>query len=328
MIKVRPIAAVATTVAVAALSLLGAVTATRAQDFPNKAITIVTGVGPGSNFDLLGRLFAERLRQKLGVPVVFENVTGGQGVIATQRVLGAKSDAYTLLIAGSGLGSTPLVMKNPGYKASDFIAVAPLGQVPFILYASNKMPATDIPSLMAYLKTNAKDINSGYTTNSTVSLMLSRKFGKLSGGDWSDIGYRSSPEMILALLAGDLSLAAMPNAIGGQHAAAGKIRAIGVTGNQRTSVAPDLPTFKEMGYPTLIMNSWEGLFVKADMPADILNKIKTASREILADPSYLSAMAPTGMEEWKIPFDTVQSAFDDEAKAFARDAEELKIKFD
>lgn len=300
----------------------------QAQQYPSRPISIITSVGPGSNFDQLARVFVERLRQKLGVPVVLENVTGGQGIIAAQRVLTAKPDGYTLLISGSGVASTPAVMKNAGYKAEDFVALAPLGQVPFILFVSSAVPANDIPSFMTYLKANVKSVNSAILTTSHVSMMLSRKFGKLSGGDLTELGYRSSPEMTIAMLANDVQMMATTYAVAGPHLASGKLKAIGVAANERTPSLPDLPTFKEKGYPTLIINIWEGLFAKADVPAPILETIRTASREIISDPSFLKAMETTGMEPWNIPFDKVQTVIDDEVKAFKKEAEELNIKFD
>jgi tripartite-type tricarboxylate transporter receptor subunit TctC len=299
----------------------------RAQQYPSRPISIITSVGPGSNFDQLARVFIERLRQKLGVPVVLENVTGGQGIIAAQRVLNAKSDGYTLLIGGTGVASTPAVMKNAGYKSEDFVALAPLGQVPFILFVTNAVPANDIPSLMSYLKANVKTVNSAVLTTSHVSMMLSRKFGKLAGGNLTEVGYRSSPEMAMAMLANDVHMMATTFAIGGQHVASGKFKAIGVAANERTQSLPDLPTFKEKGYPTLIINIWEVLYAKADVPPEVLDKIRSVSKEILNDPSFIKAMGPTGMEPWNVPVDKVQSVIDDEVKAFKKDAEELNIKF-
>ena len=132
-------------------SALAAGTAT-AQQYPTRTINIVTSVTAGSPFDLLARVFTERMRQKLGVPVILENVTGGQGLIATQRVLNAKSDGYTLTIGSAGIPTAPIVVKNAGYKAEDFIPIAPLGQVPYILFVSSAVPSTDIDSFMTYLK--------------------------------------------------------------------------------------------------------------------------------------------------------------------------------
>ncbi len=300
----------------------------KAQDYPSRSISIITSVGPGSNFDQLARLFVERLRQKLGVPVVLENVTGGQGIIAAQRVLNAKPDGYTLLIGGSGVASTPAVMKNAGYKSEDFVALAPLGQVPFILFVTSAVPANDIPSFMSHLKANVKSMNSAILTTSHVSMMLSRKFGKLSGGDLTELGYRSSPKMTIAMLSNDVQMMATTYSIGAPHLASGKLKAIGVAANERTQAMPDLPTFKEKGYPNLVINIWEGLFAKADVPSTVLDKIRAVSKEIIEDPGFLSAMGPTGMERWSIPFDQVQTVIDNEVKAFKAEAEELNIKFD
>lgn len=299
-----------------------------AQQYPSRPITMITTVGPGSNYDQLARVYVERLRQKLGVPVVLENVTGGQGIIAAQRVLNSKSDGYTFLIGGTGVVSTPAVMKNAGYKAEDFIALAPLGQVPFILFVSSGVPATDIPSLMSYLKTNVKAVNSAVLTTSYVSIMLSRKFGKIAGGDLTEIGYRSSPEMTIAMLANDVQMMATTYSVAGPHLASGKLKAIAVAASERTQAMPDLPTFKEKGYPTLVINIWEALFAKADIPLAILEKVRAASKEILGDPSFVKAMEATGMEPWNIPVEKVQAVIDDEVKSFKAEAEELNIKFD
>ena len=299
-----------------------------AQQYPSKPIAILTSVAPGTPFDLLGRIFAERLRQKLGVAVVLENVTGGQGLIATQRVLNARSDGYTLLIASGGLTTSPLVVKNAGYKVEDFVAIAPLGQVPYILYVSSAVTANDIPSFMSYLKDNLKNMNSGILMTSHLSMLLSRKFGVISGGTLTEIGYRGSGDMTAALLANDIQMMATTYSVAGPHLASGKVKAIGVVAEERTANMPDLPTFREKGYPTLFTSIWEGLFAKADVPADILAKIRAVSQEIVSDPSYLTAMKPTGMEPWTVSFDKLQAAIDEDTIRFKRDAEQLNVKFD
>ena len=297
-----------------------------AQEFPSRPINIITPVAAGSPFDQLARVFAERLRQKLNVPVIVENVTGGQGLIATQRVLNARPDGYTLLIASGGLTTSPLMVKNPGYKVEDFVAVAPLGQVPYILYVSNSVPSTDIPSFMEFLKSNAKNMNSGILMTSHLSMVLSKKFGLIAGGELTEIGYRGSGEMTLALLANDIQMMATTYSLGGQHVAAGKMKAIGVVAEQRTKSMPDLPTFKEKGYPSLFISVWEAMFARAGTPQDILAKIKSASQEIVSDPTYNTSMETTGMEPWSVPFDKLQSFIDEDTQRFKSDIETLNIK--
>jgi len=301
----------------------------KAQQYPSKPIAILTSVAPGTPFDMLGRIFAERLRQKLGQPVLFENITGGQGLIATQRALNAKSDGYTLLIASGGLTTSPIIVKNAGYKAEDFVPVAPLGQVPYILYVSSKVPATDVKSFMAYLKSNLKDMNSGILMTSHLSMVLSRKFGLAAGGELTEIGYRGSGDMTAALLSNDIQMMATTFSVAGPHLAPDKLKAIGVVADERTANMPDLPTFKELGYPELVTSIWEGLFAKADVPADVLAKIRAVSAEIISDPSYLTAMKPTGMEPWNVmPLEKMQAAIDFDTKRFKNDVEKFKLKID
>jgi tripartite-type tricarboxylate transporter receptor subunit TctC len=313
----------------AALWLVAIPATAQAQQYPSKPIAILTSVAPGTPFDMLGRIFAERLRQKLGVAVVLENITGGQGLIATQRVLNARSDGYTLLIASGGLTTSPIIVKNAGYKAEDFVPVAPLGQVPYILYVSSKVPATDVPSFMAYLKSNLKNMNSGILMTSHLSMVLSRKFGLAAGGELTEIGYRGSGDMTAALLSNDIQMMATTFSVAGPHLAPDKLKAIGVVADERTANMPDLPTFKELGYPELVTSIWEGLFAKADVPADVLAKIRAVSAEILADPSYLTAMKPTGMEPWNVmPLEKMQAAIDFDTKRFANDVEKFKLKIE
>jgi tripartite-type tricarboxylate transporter receptor subunit TctC len=315
---------------VALLALWAAATpaAVQAQDYPTRSIAILTSVAPGTPFDLLGRIFADRLRQKLGVPVVLENVTGGQGLIATQRALNAKSDGYTLLIASGGLTTSPIIVKNAGYKVEDFVAVAPIGQVPYILYVSSAVPATDIASFISHLKSNVRNMNSGILMTSHLSMVLSRKFGVTAGGELTEIGYRGSGDMTKALLANDIQMMATTYSVAGPHLDSGKIKAIGVVAEERTASMPDLPTFKEKGYPTLFTSIWEGLFAKADMPPDILAKIRAVSQEIITDPTYLTAMKPTGMEPWSVPLDKMQAVIDADAKRFKDDVETYKLKLE
>lgn len=299
-----------------------------AQQYPSRNISLITPVAPGTPFDLLARIFAERLRQKLGVSVVIENVTGGQGLIATQRVLNSKSDGHTLLVTSLALTTTPLIVKNAGYKAEDFTPIAPLGQVPYIVFVNSSVPATDVPSLISYLRSNIKNVNCGVLTTSHLGILLARKFGAVAGGELTEINYRGSGEMTAALLANDIQMIPTTYSVARPHLASGKLKAIGVVGHQRTHKMPELPTFKEKGYPSLYTSVWEGVFAKVDVPSEVLAKIRAASQEVVLDPAYLKAMEPTGMEPWPVPFDKLQAAIDEDTREFKADAEKFNLKFD
>jgi tripartite-type tricarboxylate transporter receptor subunit TctC len=298
----------------------------RSEQYPSRTISIVTPVAPGVPFDLLGRLLADRLRQKLGTSAVVENVTGGNGLIATQRVLNSKADGYSFLLASTGITAAPSIMNNAGYSPRDFVAIAPLGQVPYVLLVSAAVPANDVESLMVYIGDHAKSINFGVLMTSGTGSLLSRKLGSIANVELTEVGYRGSTAMITALLANEIQIMATTYSVAGPHLQAGKIKAIGALGDERMKQLPNLPTFKEKGYPSLTTNVWAALFARAGTPPEVLSKARGVSREIVADPSYLKAMEATGMEPWSIPFDSLQAYVDEDAKTFKLDADKFKLK--
>nr|MBF0683396.1 tripartite tricarboxylate transporter substrate binding protein [Pseudomonas sp.] len=300
-----------------------------AQEYPQKRISIVAPVAPGSPFDLLTRVFTDRLGKKLGVPVIVENVTGGQGLIATHRVLNSESDGYTLLLSSTGIATGPLVLKNPGYTMDDFAPLAALGQAAYLLLASSSVEATNVPSLMSYMKSNGNKMNFGVLTASPLSVLLARQFGVAAQAqNVTEIGYRGSADMIRALIADEIQMIATTYSVAAPHLDSGRVKAIGVLGDQRIRQLPDLSTFKEEGYPSLYINVWAALFAKSDVPPQVLETLRKASQEILSDPSFLKAMEPTGMDPWVVPYDKLEAVINEEATTFAANAKQFNLTFE
>ena len=132
--------------------------------------------------------------------------------------------------------------------------------------------------------------------------------------------------MLAALLANEIQVMATTYSVAGAHIEAGKIKAIGTLGDERMRQLPDVPTFREKGFPDLKVNVWAGLFARADPPPEILSKVRDVAREVVADPTYLKAMEATGMDPWSIPFESLQAYVEEDAKAFKIDAERFKLK--
>jgi len=313
-------------IGVAAATAPAAVLA-QANNYPNKTITLITPFGAGSPFDLLGRVFAERLSKNLKTSVVIENATGGQAMVATKKVLNAPADGYTLFYTSNGLATTPIVIKDAGYTLDDFTPIAPLGQAPYILFASASVKSTDIPSLMKELKERGKSMNHGVLGTSHLGLILAKKISATAGGDpYQEISYRSSPEMIRALLADDIQLMSTTYSIGGPHLKDGKIKAIGVVAREKSLRMPELKTFIESGYPDIYTDIWAALYTKTQTPKDIVEILRKASAEVLAEPSFSEAMKPTGSEAWNMTVDKMQAAFAEEGKSFAQAIEKFNLK--
>ena len=297
------------------------------NNYPNKTITLVTPFGAGSPFDLLGRLFADRLGKILKTSVVLENAPGGQAMVATKKVLNAPADGYTLFYTSNGLATTPIVIKDAGYTLDDFTPIAPLGHAPYILFASASVKATDIPSLMKELKERGKSMNHGVLSTSYLGLILAKKMSATAGGDpYQEISYRSSPEMIRALLADDIQIMATTYSIAGPHLKDGKIKAIGAVAREKSARMPELKTFIEAGYPDLYTDVWAALYTKAQTPKEIVEMLRKASAEVIADPSFQEAMKPTGSEPWNMTVDKMQPAFKAEAKSFQEAIDKFNLK--
>ena len=298
-----------------------------ADTYPSRAISIITPVAPGSPFDLLARLFAERLSRQLKLSVVVENVTGGQALLATKKVLNAPADGYTLFLTPAGLATTPVIVKDVGYTLEDFTPIAPVGQAPYILFASASVKATDIPSFMKEIKERGKSLNHGVLTTSQLSVVLSKKIAVSAGGDpYEEIGYKGSPEMIRALLADDVQMIATTYSIAGPHLKEGRVKAIGVVGRERSLLMPELQTFIEAGYEDIYINIVAALYAKSTTPKELIDKLRALSAQVISDPAFKEAMRATGAESWNIAVEDMQAACEKEAKTLKQDIEKFNLK--
>jgi tripartite-type tricarboxylate transporter receptor subunit TctC len=248
-------------------------------------------------------------------------------MVATKKVLNAPADGDTLFYTSNGLATTPIVIKDAGYTLDDFTPIAPLGQAPYILFASASVKATDIPSLMKELKERGASMNHGVLGTSHLGLILAKKISATAGGDpYQEISYRSSPEMIRALLANDIQLMTTTYSIAGPHLKDGKFKALGVGARDKSTKMPELKTFIEAGYPDLYTDVWAALYTKAQTPKEIVEILRKASAEVTADPSFQEAMKPTGSEAWNMTLDKMQAAFAEEGKSFAQAIEKFNLK--
>ena len=298
----------------------------RADQYPSRAVTIVVPYPAGVPFDLLARALAERLRAKLGGSVVVENRPGGNGIVATQAALQAKSDGHTLLLGSSAFTSIPLLMDKPGYATTDFVPVAPLGMVSYMMFVGGTVPANDVPSLVAYVKSNASTINVGVLAAGGTVQLLARRLAAVANVELTEIRYRGSVDMATAMLAGDIQMMFSAYNSAKPFLEGGKIKAIAVGADDRSSLVPDLPTFKEKGLPTVTGPGWLALYARAETPPAILSKLRSAVGEVVADPSYHEALRAGGMDPWLISFEKLQAYIDEDTKAWERDIKELKLK--
>jgi tripartite-type tricarboxylate transporter receptor subunit TctC len=265
-----------------------------AQSYPSRPITMIVPYAAGSGSDIVGRVVAEPMRRLLGQPIIIENVTGADGSIGTGRAARAKPDGYTI---GFGVLATHVLMAAfyslPYDVLNDFAPISPLVTTPAILFARKAMPAKDLKELITWLKANPNKASAGVL--SVGGRLLYAVFQKETGTHLALVPYRGTAPAMQDLLARQIDLL-YANADQLPLMRAGSIEAYAVTSDRRLAVAPDIPTFAEMGLPAVSYTPWWGLFAPRGTPKDIISKLNAAVVVALADPAVRSRLVELGLE--------------------------------
>jgi tripartite-type tricarboxylate transporter receptor subunit TctC len=266
----------------------------RAQTYPSRPITMIVPVPAGAGTDAVGRVLAERMRASLGRPVIVENVGGAEGSTGVGRAARARPDGYTI-----DLGSMDTHVLNGAFYSlpydllNDFAPILLLGTYPVVLVARKTMPAKDLDELIAWLKANPDKASAG--NSSTNTRLLFAVLQKGTGTRFTLVPYRGGPPAVQDLAAGQIDMLFVAPVML-PLVRAGSIKAYAVTSETRLALAPDIPTFAEMGLPALSYSAWSGLFAPKGTPRDIIDKLKAAAVEALADPAVRSRLADLGLD--------------------------------
>ena len=254
-----------------------------AGSYPAKPIRIVVGFGPGGGNDIFARLIGQKLSERLGQPVLVENKPGAGAIIATEYVARAAPDGYTLLVGATGaMTINPAVYTKLSYDTvRDFAPISMIASFPLLLTVNSAAPARTVAELVAYAKANPAKAN--YASSSAAFQLATELFKMKTGAPLEHIAYKSSGEMLTAVVGGMLvALADAPPVSG--HLKAGKIRALAVTSAKRLPEYPDVPTMAEAGVPDLELRLWSGLFAPAATPVAIVKKLEGKLIEIIKLP--------------------------------------------
>jgi tripartite-type tricarboxylate transporter receptor subunit TctC len=266
-----------------------------AQAYPTRPITMVVPFVAGGPTSVLGRVLAERMRGPLGKPIIIENVGGADGSIGVGRAARAGPDGYTVNIGTAATHVLNAAFYPLQYDVlEDFAPISPLVTGPLVLFANRTIPAKDLRELIVWLKANPDKASAGIFA-ATVRLVAAL-FQRDSGTRFALVPYRGSAPIIQDLVAGQIDLA-FDALVQLPLVRAGAIRAYAVNREARSALAPDIPTFAEMGLASLSRPiSWWGLFAPKGTPAEIIGKLNAAATEALADPAVQSQLTDLGFE--------------------------------
>lgn len=269
-----------------------------AQAWPNKNVTVVVPWPPGGPSDIAARPIAKSLTEALGQTFLVDNRGGAGGNIGTAAVTKAAPDGYTLLITSSApIVINPSLYKKMPYDAEkDLTPVTNLLRVPLVLAVHPSVPANNLRELIRYINTQQGKFNWASAGNGTPQHMTGELFKSVAKLDMQHIPYKGSAPAITDLLGGhvpimfDSMIAITP------HIKAGKLKAIAISADKRSSIFPDVPTFAESGYPEVESYAWYGMFAPAGLPKDLLVKINAETLKAMKQPEFQKTLADTGSE--------------------------------
>jgi len=287
------------TLALAALATLGGLpTLALAQDsWPNKPISLIIPYPPGGTSDVVGRQIAQRLREELGQPVIVENKAGAATAIGATHVARAAKDGYTLLLsAGTTFTVNPHFNDKLQYKREDFEPVALVCTVPFAFVVKKDFPAKTLKEFAAYAKANPNKINNATNGQGSMVHLLGEMIATGLDIKMTQIHYKGAAPAMMDIIGGvvDSNVEALTNAV--PNVNAGQYRALAVLSTERQALMPDVPTFRELGYPDVMGETWYGVFAPAGTPKPVVDKLNTALRKITSSPAFVDSMRKIGNE--------------------------------
>ena len=270
----------------------------RAQDFPTRPIALIVPYAAGGGNDVMARIVADKMAAALGQPIVVENRGGAGGSIATRAVAHAPADGYTLGLGGTGtLAIDPTLYPNVGYDPrKDFAPIGLIATSALVVLVHPSVPAKTIPELIALAKREDGKLTYASAGIGSGIHLGAELFATMAGIKLTHIPYKGSAPALTDLLGGHVSIyfSSLPPAIG--LVQDGKVRALAVTGPERSKIFPDLPTVAEAALPGYAAVLHYGIVAPAGTPKPVVDKLAAALRVAIASPDVASKIAADGAE--------------------------------
>ena len=284
--------------ALATITLMLACTLAQAQGaYPARPLKLVLGFPPGSAADVVARLFAPRLADGLGQPVVVENRPGAGSNIATEAAARSPADGYTLLLGSVANTINATLSRGLSFDfARDFAPASGVATLPNLLVVHPSVPAKTVQELVNAAKSKPEGLMYGSSGNGTAPHLSGELFNLMAGVKMVHVPYKGSPQAVTDLLAGRVLVMFSPASTVLQHIRAGGLRALASTGLARTGAAPELPTVAESGLAGFETSVWFGLVAPVATPADILDRLNRDSQRALALPELRAQFAAQGVD--------------------------------
>lgn len=263
------------------------------QSYPSRPVRIVVGFAAGGGVDIVARMIAQYLTDRLGQPVVVENRPGAGSNLGTETVVNASPDGYTLLLVSVSAAINATLYEKLSFSVRDIAPVAGIMRVPGVMEVNPSFPARTVSEFVAFAKANPGKINMASAGNGTLQHVCGELFKMMTGIEMVHVPYRGSAPALTDLLAGRVHVTfdPLPSSIG--YIRAGKLRVLAVTTADRAGALPETPTVGELvsGFEA---SAWYGVGAPKNTPSEIVDKLNVGVNAALADPEIKARLAELG----------------------------------
>jgi tripartite-type tricarboxylate transporter receptor subunit TctC len=270
----------------------------RAQVYPDRPLRLIVSFGPGSGADSIGRILAERLADRLHVPVVIENREGAGGAVGTAAAAKAPADGYTLLLGASPMTVAPHMLSAAGYDAvRDFVPIYKVAQLPLLLITRPDAPYKSLKQLVEYAKQHPGKLNYATSGNGSPSHLSVELIKQATGIDVIAVPYKNVGQAMTDALAGVVSFyfPAFPGAL--PQVRGGKARALAIGATRRSPQLPEVPTIaEELGVRGLEVITWYGLMAPRGTPDALVSRLQAETARIMETADTRDKLASTGVD--------------------------------
>ena len=276
----------------------GAGAQAQAQAWPDKPVRVVVPFPASGATDLVARVVTQRVAQDLGQQFVVDNKPGAGGTIGAAEAAKAAPDGYTLLLTTSSTHAiSPHLMPRLAYDArKDFTPVAHLADAPSVLLVTPSLPAKSVQELIAYAKAHPRALNYASSGNGTIVHLNAAAFSAQAGIEMTHVPYKGTALAIPDLAAGQVHLLFDSLPTGMPHVKSGRLRALAVTSEKRSALAPELPTLAESGLPGYASVTWFGVYLPAGASPALVDRINKAFTKAMQAPEVAASLAKLGVE--------------------------------
>lgn len=296
--------------------------------YPNRPIHLIVGFAPGGANDVFARLVAAKLSETLGQAVIVDNKPGAGGRLSAEYVSNQTADGYTLLVGASGAMSIAAAIYSDlkYHPTKTLLPLAEVGSYPLVMVVGADNPSRSVKEFVDWAKQNPE--RSNYASASPAFTITTELLKLKSAMPAVMVPYKGSSEMVLSVMENQTATAIADAPAAVPQVKAGKVRALAVTGSERTAELPGVPNMAEAGYPDVDVRMWNGIFAPAGTPSDVVAKLEKVLSDAVRDPGVSAKLRALGADPGRVSASAFKQMIDADIARYAAVVKAANLHFD